>query len=1060
MSQVVLGVDIGGTFTDLLFARYRRQSLPDRQIPTTSPDQSVGFMNGVHALGHPLEGIEAIVHGTTVATNAVLERKGARCGLITTRGFRDTLELGRRTRPEAWGLWGSFEAIIPRELRLEVSERMDAEGNVVTPLDEGEVRAAIERLLALRAEALVIHFVNSYVNDAHELRCAAVAAELWPNDYVTIGSRVLREVREFERGSTAAVNGYIQPVISRYIDELEGQLEKAGFPSELFVMQGNGGMMAASIVGPYAAHTVMSGPAAGAIAAAKIAAKAGFANVISCDMGGTSFDITVIKNGAPATTTEKDITYSVPVRVAMVDVHTIGSGGGSIAWIDRAGLLKVGPESAGAAPGPICYGRGGAEPTVTDANLLLGRIDLRRVPGLGEEDRLEVVTRIIGEKIGKPLGLNAVEAATAIIAVANNDMANATRMVSVEKGHDPREFVLFAFGGAGPLHATAIARELGVPQVLVPRFPGITSAMGCLLADVRHDFVHTLQRPLADVSPKMADELLVAQAESGRAVIERERIKIERLEIIREADLLFRGQSHVMRVPLPDGPFEVEKVRQVFLEVYKQRFGVDLPEMVAILATLRTTVIGHRAPVDVDFTAAGLARSYAADTVGVRKVYFDGAWIETSIYARDRLSVGARINGPAVVEQDDTTILLDPDTVAEVDASANLIVSVTPAAATTTPGDIVLDPVTLAVIRSGLQQVASEMDSVHHKTSFSPIISEAFDRSNGIYDRDSGEIIAQGELGLPIFLGVMQSTTQSVINHRRDLEEGDVVIVNDPYFGGTHLMDVKMVKPFFYRGKLWAYLANTGHWPDTGGSVPGGFNSEATEIQQEGLRLPPVKFQSRGKLNQDIVDIILHNIRVPDERVGDIRAQLGALNVGERQLTALLDKHGEPKISAAIKELNIRSERLMRAHIDSIPDGRYDFTCYVDSDGVDPDPLRIEMHMNVTGSDIYFDLSKSSPPCRGPLNSVWGTTQASVYCRDQAHLPRRSHQLRLFQASPHRAAAWHVPLRRISAASLRLRRRNFAANHGIGVRRHEPRHTAGRVRGTGRHKRQSQPRRL
>lgn len=980
MHQVILGVDVGGTFTDLLLLDTGANNYRIAKVPTTTKDQSVGVMNGIRALDKPLECVDTLVHGTTVATNAVLERKGARCGLITTRGFRDTLEIGRRTRPKAWGLWGSFEPIISREFRLEVSERMDAEGSVIRPLDEDEVRAAIKHLLELGAEALVIHFINSYVNGAHEEHCAAIAAELWPNDYITLGSRVLREVREFERGSTAAVTGYIQPVISRYIDKLKGKLNEERFPSELFVMQGNGGMMAASIVGPYAAHTVMSGPAAGAIAAAKIAAKAGFPNVISCDMGGTSFDIAVIKNGIPAVTTEKDITYSVPVRVPMVDIHTIGSGGGSIAWLDNAGILRVGPNSAGALPGPICYGRGGTEPTVTDANFLLGRINLRRVPGLGAENRLDAVTRIIGEKIGRPLGLNPIEAAIAIIAVANNDMANATRMVSVEKGHDPREFVLFAFGGAGPLHATAIARELGVPRVLVSRFPGITSAMGCLLADVRHDFVQTLQQPLADVSPKTADEILAAQVENGRALIKREGIKVERIEIVHEADLLFRGQSHVMRVALPKGPFEVEKVRQVFLDVYSERFGVDLPEMVAILATLRTTVIGHRAPIDISFTATGIAKGGSVDKTGTRNVYFDGKWVETPIYERDQLSVGARISGPAIVEQDDTTVLLDPGTITEVDAWANLVVSVTAAGASATFGEIVLDPVTLAVIESGLQQVASEMDLVHQKTSFSPVISEAFDRSNGIYNKDSGDIIAQGELGLPIFLGVMQSTAQSVINHRKDLEEGDVVIVNDPYFGGSHLMDVKMVKPFFYRGKPWAYLANTGHWPDTGGSVPGGFSSEATEVQQEGLRLPPVKLQSRGKLNHDIVDIILHNIRVPDERVGDIRAQLGALTVGERRLTALLDKYGEPTISAAIRELNIRSERLMRAHITAIPDGQYDFACYMDSDGVDPDPLRVEMHMKVTGSDIYFDLSKSSPPCRGPLNSVWATTQASVYC--------------------------------------------------------------------------------
>ncbi|MBM3517216.1 MAG: hydantoinase B/oxoprolinase family protein [Alphaproteobacteria bacterium] len=291
-----------------------------------------------------------------------------------------------------------------------------------------------------------------------------------------------------------------------------------------------------------------------------------------------------------------------------------------------------------------------------------------------------------------------------------------------------------------------------------------------------------------------------------------------------------------------------------------------------------------------------------------------------------------------------------------------------------------MDPVTLAVIHNGLQQVASEMDLVQQKTSFSPVISEAFDRSNGIYDKNTGEIIAQGELGLPIFLGVMQSTTQSVIRHRGDLEEGDIIVVNDPYFGGTHLMDVKMVKPFFYRGKLWAYLSNTGHWPDTGGSVPGGFNAEATEIQQEGLRLPPVKLYSHGVLNQDIVDIILHNIRVPEERVGDMRAQIGAITVGERRLTALLDKYGEETVNAAIAELNRRSERLMRAHIAAIPDGTYRFASFLDSDGVDPGLLRVEVEVTVAGSDITFDLSKSVPPCRGPLNSVWATTQASVYC--------------------------------------------------------------------------------
>ena len=293
--------------------------------------------------------------------------------------------------------------------------------------------------------------------------------------------------------------------------------------------------------------------------------------------------------------------------------------------------------------------------------------------------------------------------------------------------------------------------------------------------------------------------------------------------------------------------------------------------------------------------------------------------------------------------------------------------------------EMALDPVTLAVIENGLNQICSEMDLVHEKTSFSPVISEGFDRSNGIYHRKNGEMIAQGALGLPIFLGVMQFATQAVLERRTDLEPGDIVIQNDPYLGGTHLMDVKMVMPFFYKGKLWCYLSNTGHWPDTGGMVPGGFNSTATEIQQEGLRLPPVKLVERGELCQDIVDIILWNIRVPEERIGDIRAQIGALKTGEARLTALLDRYGEETVEAAIGELRTRSEHQMRACIASVPDGVYSFTSYVDSDGVVNEPLAIALEMTVSGDDISFDFSGSSPPCRGPMNCVWATTQSAVY---------------------------------------------------------------------------------
>ena len=468
----------------------------------------MGFLQGLAALGVPLDAIAVLIHGTTVGTNAVLERKGARCGLITTRGFRDALELGRRTRPTTYGMVGTFEALIPREMRIEVDERMDAFGNVLTPLDEEAVHAALRRLLADGAESLLIHFLHSYQNPAHEERCLELAASLWPNEYITLGSRVLREIREFERGSTAAVNAYLRPVIANYIGRLRTKLTEGNFGSELLITQANGGTMSAKVACEKAVETVLSGPAAGVLSAARIAEQAGFPNVITGDMGGTSFDVALIRDGRPTISSEKDIDYSVPVRIPLVDIHTIGAGGGSIAHVNRAGILQVGPASAGSWPGPICYGRGGELPTVTDANLLLGRVDPTAIAGVTATIDVKTVKEIFVGKIGPKLGLDAIGTAKAIIDVANVNMAGAMRLISLEKGHDPRDFALIAFGGAGPMHAVDLATELGIPNVIIPRFPGITSALGCILADIRHDFVRYVDRLLIDMSKEEANAIL------------------------------------------------------------------------------------------------------------------------------------------------------------------------------------------------------------------------------------------------------------------------------------------------------------------------------------------------------------------------------------------------------------------------------------------------------------------------------------------------------------------------------------------------------------------------
>jgi len=675
MAQWQAGVDVGGTFTDLLFVDDAERQFRVVKVPSTPDDQSRGMLAGIRDSGLAAEALTSLVHGTTVGTNAILERKGVVCGLLTTVGFRDVLELGRRTRPYGYGMIGSFEAIIPREMRLEVPERLDARGNVLIPLDEEAVRAAIRRLIDAGAEALVISFIHSYVNPAHERRAAEIAREVWPNAFISVGSDILREVREFERGSTAAVNGYIQPIMARYLGRLQKELKLARFRSELLVMQGNGGTMSGRAAADYAVQTVMSGPAAGALAAARIGQQSGHPNLIGCDMGGTSFDVTLIRNGEPALSAEKDIAYGVPIRVPMIDIHTIGAGGGSIARITKAGLLQVGPDSAGANPGPICYGRGGTEPTVTDANLVLGKLDPAALPGVAGGVSLETVKAAIVEKIGRPLGLDAIAAAAAIITVASNHLASAIRLVSIERGYDPRDFALFPFGGAGPLHAVALARELGVPTVLVPRFPGLTSALGCILADLRHDFVRTLNVPLARVDAAMVDGLYAEQEAAGRALIEGEGVPIEGTEAVFEADLLYRGQSHVLRVPVVR-PFDPAAVKVALEARYKERFDIELKEMTAILSNLRTAVFGRRQRIDFAIFAPPPGGRLEDALKSRRRVHFAGEWLDTPVYAREGLPVGAAIAGPAIVAQLDTTILIDPGATATVDAVGNLVIAV------------------------------------------------------------------------------------------------------------------------------------------------------------------------------------------------------------------------------------------------------------------------------------------------------------------------------------------------------------------------------------------------
>ncbi len=675
----IVGIDVGGTFTDLVLVDEESGRLLALKVPSTPHDQSEGFMAALNASGEAVADLGDVFHGSTVGLNAALERRGADCALLATRGFRDILELRRRDRPGIYGLTGFFEPLIPRERRFEVDERTDYEGNVLEPVSEADVIEFLSQVDVGSAEVVVVSFLHSYANPANERRAGEIIARERPDLHVVLSSEVLPEIREFERTSTAALNGYIHPVMARYLGALQRKMREQGHRGSVMVLQCNGGVMSADNAAARPVQTLFSGPAGGVVAGAAIAGAAGFPNAICCDMGGTSFDVSLIYNGEASYIEERKIEYAVPMRIPSIDITSVGAGGGSIAWIDRAGLLRVGPQSAGASPGPACYGAGGLEPTVTDANLVLGRINAGHPIGGEAGIRLdaELAAKAVQERVGEPLGMSVHEAANAIVEVVNSNMASAIRVISVERGYDPRDFVLVAFGGAGPLHATALARELGIPRVLAPYYPGVTSALGCVMADVRHDFVQTVSGLVEGMDMAEVAAVLERQQKEGEALLASERVRVEEVKATHEASMGYEGQIHTVRAPLPSPTPSREELIEAFERVYQGTYGYLLDYPVSLL-NLRTAVVGVREKPSVHRAGAAQLPSAGENAVPfqLRRVYVGGVEVECPTYSRAVLPLGFRFEGPAVVEQDDSTTLVEPGSTATVDEAGNLILEV------------------------------------------------------------------------------------------------------------------------------------------------------------------------------------------------------------------------------------------------------------------------------------------------------------------------------------------------------------------------------------------------
>jgi N-methylhydantoinase A len=674
----MIGVDVGGTFTDVFVLDEATNEARVAKVPTTRPDQSGGFLAGIAAQVGDLGTVASVVHGTTAGTNALLERKGARIGVITTEGFRDVLEMRRRDRPRTWGLRGDFTPVVPRDLRLEVAERVLADGTVHTPVDLDAVRAAGQALLDGGCQAVAVLFVNSYANPLNEQQAVATLRDLWPNSHVSASHEILPEIREFERFSTTALNAYLQPEVSGYLGRLDTALRGQGFGGEFLIVQSNGGVMGVDTACALPVRTALSGPAAGVIAAAHIAETAGYPDVITGDVGGTSFDVALIAGGQAALAAQTSIDFGMVVRAPMIEITTIGAGGGSIAWVDKGGLLQIGPESAGSDPGPVAYGRGNTRPTVTDANIVLGRIDPDRPIGGGSLD-VAAARAAIDAHVGGPLSLTTEQAAEAILTVANARMAGAIRLVSIERGHDPKRFSLMPFGGGGALHAGALLAEVGLARAIVPRYPGVTSAMGCVIADMRADFVQTVNTMTDQADPAALAALIGAHLAEGAGRLDSAGVDFTGREVVVELDMAYLGQTHTVAVPLPvqiDAtavtPPPRAAIRAAFDAAYTRAYGRLLPGGTTRILNLRTAVIGRRPKFDLGALAPQGPGTTEPRTR--RSVHF-GRWHDAAIFDRLTLPVGAEIRGPAVLEQPDTTILVDPGLIARVDRFGNVILS-------------------------------------------------------------------------------------------------------------------------------------------------------------------------------------------------------------------------------------------------------------------------------------------------------------------------------------------------------------------------------------------------
>jgi 5-oxoprolinase (ATP-hydrolysing) len=998
----LVGIDIGGTFTDFVIFDPATGELRTFKLLSTPDNPARAVLSGLSS--ERLPGLDerdlTIVHGSTVATNALLERKGARMALVSSRGFRDVLQIGRQNRPSLYDLFADPPpALVQGELRFEVDERVDCDGQVVKALDPDDLGDILADLHKAGAQSVAVSLLFSFLHPTHE---ADIGQALRGAGYsVSLSSEILPEYREYERTSTTTVNAYVSPVLERYLGELGRELTgKDGQEAPLRVMQSNGGHISLGEAQRNGVRCILSGPAGGVVGAMRVG-RAAFASaptalpgqgvervkLITFDMGGTSTDVSLVDGQAQVTT--DSLVSGCPIRIPVLDIHTIGAGGGSLATVDLGGALRVGPQSAGADPGPACYGKGDLS-TVTDANLALGRLAPDLFLG-GQMPLYPQRAQEALEKLGQHLGLSPVEAALGVIEVINAHMERALRVISIERGFDPREFCLLSFGGAGGLHAADLARRLDIPQVLIPPTASTLSAFGMLAADVVKDYTQTVMLPGDTALSKIAAGL-APLAQRGLQEVQAEGLKQADIVVEKFVDMRYTGQSYELTVPwLLDG----ENIHAEFQRLHQQTYGYAHPNAPLEIVNLRARATGKgQSPALPAAPLEGPDPSQAL--IGMRPVLLsvDGAAKSNGpaslpFYRYEELRPGNILHGPTIVVRADTTILIGPGDVARVDGYFNLIIKIASSQAHPSLNEQVgkSDPVRLEIYKHLLASIAEEMGVVLKKASYSPNIKERRDYSCAVFDHQ-GQMIAQAA-HIPVHLGSMPlsvaAAVQAFSGPAGGLQEGDLIILNDPFRGGTHLPDITLVTPVFLPGsdgastqQLFGFVASRAHHADVGGMSAGSM-PVAREIYQEGLVIPPLKLFEHGNLNQAVMDLILANVRTPQERLGDLWAQIAANQRGAARLQEMALKYGAAEVGYYMEELLSYTERMTRCLLSQLPDGEYAFSDSLDDDGISSEPVEIRVLVSIKGDQAQVDFSGSAAQCKGSVNAVYAITLSAVY---------------------------------------------------------------------------------